>query len=101
MKGSYEYWRVLLFFLGISLLLALVFSPFASPWPDGLEKVSEKLGFRKLMEKEPLILSPFPDYQLPGLKNEKLSTALAGFLGTIITFAFVFFIGKALKVRKK
>ncbi len=101
MKNNFGYWKILFAILAISLLLAFVLSPFASPWPDGLEKVAGKLGFEKLMEGKPLIKSPFPDYSLPGLKNEKLSTALAGFLGTLITFALVFIIGKILKTGKK
>ncbi len=85
----------------ISLFLALVASPFASPWPDGLEKVAEKLGLEKLRDGGSLINSPLPDYTLPGLKNEKLSTALAGFIGTIVTFVFVLIIGMILKAGKK
>lgn len=101
MKNNFGYWKVVLAILVISFLLALILSPFASPWPDGLEKVAKKLGFEKQMEEKPLINSPFPDYSFPGLKNEKLSTALAGFLGTLITFALVLVIGKILKAGKK
>lgn len=101
MKSNHSHWKVLLLILTFSLLLALVLSPFASPWPDGLEKVAEKLGFGKMMSGKPLIKSPLADYTFPGLKNEKLSTALAGFMGTLIAFVLVVIVGKILKAGKK
>lgn len=101
MKSSQNYGKVLFLILALSLFLALILSPFASSWPDGLEKVAEKLGFAKMMAGKPVIKSPLPDYSLPGLKNEKLSTALAGFLGTLITFVLVVIVGKILKAGKK
>lgn len=101
MKSSQNYGKVLLLILALSLFLALILSPFASSWPDGLEKVAEKLGFAEMMTGKPVIKSPLPDYSLPGLKNEKLSTALAGFLGTLITFVLVVIVGKILKAGKK
>ncbi len=73
--------------LWVLLILALVagvfLSPFASPFPDGLERVAEDKGFA---EKGGEVLhSPIPDYVFPGIGNEKLATALAGLLGTLLT----------------
>jgi cobalt/nickel transport protein len=79
----------------LALFLALFLSPFASSYPDGLEKVAEKLGF---INKESAHLhSPLPDYTLPFVKNEKLSTSLAGVIGTIIVFAITILLGRIIK----
>ncbi len=101
MKINRSLWQISLIILLVAVLLSLFFSPLASPWPDGLEKSAENLGFGKLIEGKPLLKSPFPDYIIPALKNEKISTSLAGLLGTIITFVFVFLLVKILKTGKK
>lgn len=76
----------ILFGLAVAVVLAVVLSPFASPWPDGLEKVAESLGFLEKGEGEPIFSSPIPDYAWPGLKSEKLATSAAGVSGTLIVF---------------
>ena len=73
----------------IALFLAIIFSPFASPWPDGLEKVAEDKGFLEKGEGVPVMASPVPDYSWPGIKSEFLATSAAGAFGT----ALVFFLG--------
>ncbi len=74
------------FGLLVALFLALVLSPFASSWPDGLEKVAEDKGFLEKGEVEPVFTSPIPDYAWPGLKSEKIATSAAGIAGTLIVF---------------
>lgn len=97
MKG----WQKILFIgLGFSLFLAVFLSPFASPWPDGLEKVAEKAGFIKLAEGKVVFTSPIPDYLFPGVKNESVATALAGLIGTLIAFLVVYGVGKLIARRK-
>jgi len=86
--------------LGISFVLAFFLSPLASSLPDGLEKVIEKLvpgGESEETQRAPL--SPLPDYGFPGVGSERLSTGLAGAIGTIAVFAAVFFLGKAIARR--
>ena len=84
--------------LGVSLLLALFLSPFASSSPDGLEKVAEHHGFAEKGERWTLWqYAPFRDYAIPGIKNEKLATALAGLIGTAGIFMIAIGLGKALK----
>jgi cobalt/nickel transport system permease protein len=74
--------------------LALFVAPFACPWPDGLERVAEQLGFavqtRNLPETGLRVL--MPNYQLPLVNSPTLATALAGACGTILAFgaAYVF-----------
>lgn len=73
--------------LSAALFLAVFLSPFASSFPDGLEKVAEDKGFLGRGEVEQVVPSPMPDYTCPNIKNESTSTAMAGFAGTIIVFA--------------
>ncbi len=77
----------IIFGLVIALICAGIISLFASSFPDGLEKVAEKLGFLEKGEGEPVLKSPIPDYALPGIKNEKLATSIAGIIGTLLVFA--------------
>ena len=84
--------------LGISLLLALFLSPFASPSPDGLEKVAEMKRFSEKGEGLKLWkYAPFSDYAIPWIKNEKVSTALSGLIGTAAIFFIVLGIGRFIK----
>jgi cobalt/nickel transport protein len=75
--------------LVVSVLLAILISPFASSSPDGLEKVAEDKGFlEKAEEQEPAWKhSPIPDYAVGGTDNELLATSVAGLIGTLLTFA--------------
>jgi len=79
----------------IALILAILISPFASPWPDGLEKVAEDKGFiEEALEEGVWKYSPIPDYAFPGVGSEVIATALAGLIGTLITITIGWLIGK-------
>ncbi|MBL7197391.1 MAG: PDGLE domain-containing protein [Candidatus Omnitrophica bacterium] len=78
--------KEIIFGLMAAIFLAMVFSPFASPWPDGLEKVAEDKGFLEKGEIDPVLPSPIPDYAWPALKSEKLATSVAGAAGTLLVF---------------
>lgn len=91
--------KEIFFALLIALVLAVIFSPFASSWPDGLERVAEDKGFLHRGEGEPLIPAPIPDYAVPGIANGSLATALAGLLGTLIVFGLTY--GMAAVIRKR
>ncbi len=74
--------------LALAVGLATAVSPFASPHPDGLEKVAEQKQFLdqgKLagIQED----SPIPDYAFPGVDSERVATGLAGFVGTLAVFA--------------
>ncbi|MFH1791146.1 MAG: PDGLE domain-containing protein [Candidatus Omnitrophota bacterium] len=73
--------------LFIAFIIAVLVSPFASPWPDGLEKVAEDKGYIEKSEVVPVVAAPVPDYAWPGVRNERLATSLAGVAGTLIVFA--------------
>jgi len=84
--------------LGVSLLLALLLSPFASSSPGGLERVAETKGFAEKGEEWKLWKhAPFSEYTIPWIKNEKVSTALSGLVGTLAIFLIAFGIGKIIK----
>ncbi len=84
--------------LGISLLLALLLSPFASSSPDGLEKVAAVKGFAEKGEGGSLWEhAPFKDYRLPGIKNERVSTGIAGLVGTLAVFFIVMGLGNLIR----
>jgi hypothetical protein len=84
--------------LGIVLLMALFLSPFASTSPDGLEKVVETKGFAEKGESWKFWKhAPLPDYSLPWIKNEKVSTAISGLIGTLAIFFMVLGIGRLIK----
>ena len=78
--------KEIFFGLFIAIMLAVALSPFASPWPDGLEKVAADKGFLEKGEVRPIVFSPVPDYAWPNIKNEKLATAVAGASGTLFVF---------------
>lgn len=85
-------------FILIALLLALamaaILSPWASSFPDGLEKVAEQMGFLHRAEGKPAWEhSPMPDYAVPGVQSEALSTGLAGLLGTLMVFGIASILG--------
>jgi cobalt/nickel transport system permease protein len=74
---------------GVSLL-----APHASPWPDGLEKVAERLGF--LGKTAGPARAPMPGYAVPGVGSAALATALAGALGTVVMLGFAFILARVL-----
>jgi cobalt/nickel transport system permease protein len=84
------------FGLLISLGLALLVSPFACEWPDGLEHVAEALGFDKKALGQPMASAPLSDYQWPGMESAVWATALAGAIGTVVVFVLAFILARVL-----
>ncbi len=88
----------------VSLFLAVFISPFASSSPDGLEKVAAEKGFMEHAEAEGVTAweaSPIPDYAMPGVKNEKAATALAGLIGTGSIFVIGYALAKLMAKKNK
>ena len=84
--------------LAVSLVLAFLISPFASSFPDGLEKVAEDHGFLVKGEVEPLWKSaPISDYEFRQVKNPYFSTGMAGLVGTFLVFGIAFIFSKWLR----
>jgi cobalt/nickel transport protein len=83
--------------LAAALAIALLLSPFASSWPDGLERVAKDLGFFEKGEGAEVLKALIPDYKFPGLDNEGFSTALSGSIGTIAMFGIGFGVARLLR----
>jgi hypothetical protein len=66
-------------------------APFASEWPDGLEKVAAHLGFEG--QAKTLMKSLIPDYQMPGISSAGLAITMAGLAGTAVMFVLAWAVG--------
>lgn len=88
----------LAFGLLIAMGLALFVSPLASKWPDGLDHVAEKLGFKnqEISRGSVQKYSPMAEYQMPRIGNEAISTGLAGGVGTIVAFGLALLLARVL-----
>ena len=84
-------------FLVFLALSAIILSPFASSYPDGLEKTAEKLEFSALAKESMTPLTVMADYLFPGIENEGIATSLAGMTGAALTGIVVY--GAARKIR--
>ncbi len=84
MKG---YVRAVIFILiGLAVLI-----PFASTFPDGLEKASEHL---EIEGPEPIWTGLMPDYALSGIENPYMATLLSGFTGVFLVLAVSWIMGR-------
>ncbi len=92
---------IVVYGLLVSLGLAVFVAPFASSWPDGLEKVAEKLGFQVHAAQTPFIDAPLPDYDIPGLHAGTFGTIVAGVVGTCLAFAASYVLARALTPRHR
>ena len=70
-----------------ALLVAGVMSYYASSRPDGLEHVSQTLGFADAETGSPASSSPLADYETRGVDDRRLSGGLAGVAGTLVVLA--------------
>lgn len=76
-----------------SLAVSALLAPFKSEHADGLDYVSQQLGFAKLeTERPPLVLD---DYAIPLPVEGWWSVSLAGLLGTVVVFAGAIALGAA------
>ena len=97
--------RIFLFSgLALALSIAAFLSPFASKDPDGLDRVSQDLKFEeKATEKPPTKQLPFAnvfeEYSVKAIPNEKVSTGIAGIIGTLVVFGLAWGVGK-IAIRK-
>jgi cobalt/nickel transport protein len=73
-----------------SIFVAAVVSFYASSNPDGLEYVAEQVGFLNTAKDSAVAGSPFADYSIIGINNERISVAIAGVLGVGLTALFSF-----------
>lgn len=81
----------------LALLIGVTAVFFASPHPDGLERVAEDTGF--LHTAQAPLFNIAPDYVVPGLSNQTLAGVLAVVLGILLLFAVGYGIARALSRR--
>lgn len=81
------------------IIVLLLLSPFASSFPDGLERVAHDLGF--ISAEREGIASPLPDYTVPFLGDSGLSTIVAGAIGVALLILLFFMIDKLIKNRRQ
>lgn len=69
----------------VSLFVVILLAPFASSFPDGLERVAEDKGF---IEKDSgsLIQALFPDYEATFTRSPYLKVVIPGVFGVAATF---------------
>jgi len=83
----------------ITVIIVVVFAPYASSHPDGLERVAEDHQFNS-KGSSGFAWSPFPDYEVGWPIGEKWRVAAAGLIGIGVMSALLWGIGSLL-ARKK
>lgn len=76
-------------------LIAVLLSPLASAYPDGLERVAEDLGFLDFGLSAPYQI--LPDYTVPFLGETPLSTIVAGAVGALAALGLIVVVGMSLR----
>ena len=80
---------IVVYGLTIAVGLVIFISPFASQWPDGLEKVAATFGFDTKAIQHPIASKVIPDYHFPGVSSLTLATILGGVVGVGVVFLLV------------
>jgi hypothetical protein len=70
----------------VAIGLAMLVSGFASSAPDGLNKVAEDHGFAATAKEHLFENGPLAGYAVKGVNGDRLSTALSGLIGVLVTF---------------
>ncbi|GMU39719.1 MAG: hypothetical protein AMXMBFR23_05850 [Chloroflexota bacterium] len=84
--------------LAIALVVAVSSAWLASGDPDGLERVAEDQEFIHTAKDPGYEI--LPDYTIPGVENEQISTALAGVVGVLIVGGLTYGAGVLLRRRR-
>ena len=87
--------------LVLACVVTLFIAPFASPWPDGLERVASTLGFSSRALVAPGISSPVADYRLPGVGSPVAATVLAGLLGAVVVAGLSYVLASSMTSRSR
>ncbi|HLF27562.1 MAG TPA: energy-coupling factor ABC transporter permease [Anaerolineae bacterium] len=79
--------------VGLAIALALtLLTPFASPDPDGLERVAQDSGFLDAAQDPAYTI--LPDYTIPFIENPTLTTIVAVATGTLLVFGIAYLVGR-------
>jgi len=75
----------------VIIIVALtILIPFASTYPDGLERVAESIGIE---EPEPLWGGLMPDYTFTTIEDPYFSTLLSGLVGVLLVCSIAWIMG--------
>jgi cobalt/nickel transport system permease protein len=85
----------------VALGLALFVSPFASTSPDGLNKVAADKGLDTQASPHALGDSPLAGYRVKGIEDQRVSKALSGVIGVLITFGVALGLFGLLRLRRR
>jgi cobalt/nickel transport system permease protein len=81
---------------GAVALAVVLFSPFASANPDGLNRVAMDLGFINAAKTG---AGPFAGYTIPFLANASAGKVAAGLIGAVVVGVVIMLVGRGLKVK--
>jgi cobalt/nickel transport system permease protein len=84
----------------VALGLLVFLAPFASRWPDGLERVAATLGFERRAAAAAPLAALLPEYRFPGVGSAALSTVVAGAVGTLVAFGLAWLLASLLTPRR-
>jgi hypothetical protein len=84
--------------VGLIVVFLVVFIPFASSSPDGLEKVVSTYG---VQEHTSLWNGLLADYSIGSVGDSYVSTVLAGVFGVLLVLLATFLLGKALAPKNR
>jgi cobalt/nickel transport protein len=97
-KRDFKFYAI---FFAAALVLAAVFSFYASSSPDGLEKVAGDIGFLDTAKDHANSDFALADYGVAGVENERFSVGLAGTIGVVTTGVVAVVLFMALGRKKK
>jgi len=80
----------------MTLALLLLGLPFASQWPDGLQRVAQSLGFSQRATTQPPLPFPRLDDLLAGSGSAVTATWAAGLAGSLVAFLLAYGLAVAL-----
>jgi cobalt/nickel transport protein len=83
----------------VALVLAGVVSYYASPAPDGLNRVAQDQGFAETERSHASNDSPLAGYDTDGVRDQRLSGGVAGVAGSLLVLVLAG--GLALAVRRR
>jgi hypothetical protein len=91
-------WAFVIVVLVVAVALAAFLGPFASKAPDGLDRVAQDQGFSA---KAAATKAPLADYSVPFGGDKRVSTGIAGALGTLIVFGLGLGVAKLIGRRRE
>jgi ABC-type sulfate transport system permease component len=74
----------------VIIVALMVLIPFASTYPDGLEKVAESIG---VTEPEPMWKGLMPEYRFPAIENSYFATLISGLIGVLLVCSIAWISG--------